>query len=464
MWRQVDLGAFPGNGLTDDCLLRCIRRDCHGASVLEALDISGAHAISWPVILQVVRSCPSLRSLTMLCAGPAPLTGPALHELRATRLEAIGSRTRTCPPLRLAASFDVAHADAFIAMLGGRDATLLIDGIDLSWRMGALMGNGSPPHYALQLEAFDSALATSLRQADGIETPHLRIFDATGAGFAATHAGGVDAHGWAIDALCRTLLRASGSLTAVSLASCLLDGRGAAAVANALRHAPALAVLSLADNKMGMLLSASGRASTSCHEGIVCLGQALSSLRRLQCVNLRGCGLVPQQVLHLAHVLPPTLRVLSVAFNHVDNTACSALGILATQGLTSLDAAHTMRWAGTSNAHLCCTALASFLSNAACTLEALYLASNGIDAAALTTLCAGLRSNTSITELDVAMNACAGSDGANPAGLQALRKALVGGNTTLKRLRLCGNPVDGHICLEAALALGKALKVKRSEP
>jgi hypothetical protein len=123
-----------------------------------------------------------------------------------------------------------------------------------------------------------------------------------------------------------------------------------------------------------------------------------------------------------------------------------------------------MRWAGTSNAHLCCTALASFLSNAACTLEALYLASNGIDAAALTTLCAGLRSNTSITELDVAMNACAGSDGANPAGLQALRKALVGGNTTLKRLRLCGNPVDGHICLEAALALGKALKVKRSEP
>lgn len=424
-----------------------------------SLDVSGAHGLSLECLLSVVRSCPALQRLSMLCAGPAPLDGSSLQALCTARCECLRHMARRggadAQPLRLVASFDVAASKAVVQAVrqGARpDAMLAIEGIDLSWRVGAHTSSSAPPHVAIPAEALDAALASA-------SSVPLTLLDVSGAGRAAAHAGGVHAHGYLCDALCRMLLRASGSLTTVNLAGCLIDARACAAVANALRHAPALTTLSLAENHLGLLVSVSGGQAVVCAEGIVCLGQALTTLRRLDCVNVRGCSLQPEMVTHLLHVMPIGVRYLGLAHNLLDHAAGCALAARATAGLVMLDVASTTAGAF-GGAPALCGALAPGLGSAQCTLQALYVGGNGVDPASFAVLSDALTNNGSLTELDLATNCLAGRDGTDAAGLTALQAALTT-NTSLQRLRLCGNAVSGPTCTQLAAAIGTLLQRNR---
>ena len=461
-WTHLDLGAFPGRCLTDALLMRCVGRAVDTATEVNKLcflDVSGSHGLSLECLLAVVRTCPDLRRLTMLCAGPAPLDGISLQALCAARCECLRRhrghlRDANVQPLRLVASFDVAASNAVVQAVhdcARPGAVLAVEGIDLSWRVGAHTSTSAPPHVAIPAEALDAALAAS--------SVPLTLLDVAGAGRAAALAGGVHAHGYLCDALCRIVLRASSTLTSLSLAGCRLDARACTAVANALRHAPVLTTLSLAENHLGLLVSVSGDRAAVCADGIVCLGQALCTLRRLDCVNLRGCGLQPDMVAHLLAVMRPSVRSLGLSHNYLDHAAGAALAARATAGLTMLDVASTTAGAFGGAAALC-AALAPGLSSEHCTLRALYLGSNGVDAATLAVLSGALAANASLTELDLASNCLAGRDGADATGFSALQASLTT-NTSLLRLRLSGNAVSGPTCTQLAAAVGTLLQRNR---
>lgn len=412
-WRSCTLDAEQGR-LTDSALLVAVgrSRSIRGEYELESLSIAGQPSISFDAVTSIVTACGLLESLDLTSAGPQPLSSAALDTLASARAAAVGwlpaPRLRLRCSLQLNSDEDASALTMLLRRCGARQpASLLLEGLDISWTCVRIGGDRPSSISRAALEALARALSgspgASLRSLDvaGLLPPGGALAAAlvrpcTGLSTLNLSRNVLGGNPDRLQPLCAALVRLP-HLTSLMLVECALRPPAAAALVMALPAAlealelrlnPLLFECGRGDAEDGTSVLAEGPLPAALAHALG--GEALPLLTRLDVAGC-GLGLSGAAALEAALQSQTPLKFLCLAHNPLGSAGAAVLAPgLGRLRLTSLQLNETglgqdLLTPGSPFDAFGASALAAALANLR-TLQSIDLCHNPVDSAGETAL------------------------------------------------------------------------------